>query len=269
MDNVPYILDETNDFAVIFKPPKMHCVPRSIKNEPLTMDNEKREKNSVLEWFKENSTSVFDLVHRLDFETHGLVLIAKNEKSFIFLKSLQEKGEFIKEYSAKVISNDKTGSGDFLRDETLTGFPPPAVIVSAKPSAEKPLIIMSYFRPYGPGRKQVRPVIDIQKKHKEVAKDKGGFYRTEIIDINDNIFTMRIKRGFRHQIRCHLRWIGYPILNDPLYSNGVRDCTVSSGVNKINHHGGLLTDTLALRAHALSFTDPGNGKPRDYRISQI
>jgi len=257
MDNIPYILDETDDFAVVYKPPKMHCIPSKEKeqmtsnNGQLENINDKRENTTVFEWYKENSASVFDLVHRLDFETHGLVLIAKNEKSFNFFKSLQDNGEFVKEYSAVCVPNG---------NNIIEGFPDHGInLFDMKPTPQKPLIIMSYFRPYGPGRKQVRPVIDLQKKRKEIAKDKGGFYRTEIIGINGNTFTVRIKRGFRHQIRCHLCWIGYPILNDPLYSNG--EAVFPAGEQK--------TDNLALGAHALFFTDPANGKHREYCISKI
>jgi hypothetical protein len=122
-----------------------------------------------------------------------------------------------------------------------------------------PLVIESYFRPYGPGRKLVRPVIDAEKKHKEIAKDKGGFYRTEIINIDDNVFTVQIKRGFRHQIRCHLCWIGFPIHNDPLYS-----------FEEINlSECGLVQKTLTLRAHALFFIDPATGNPREYGIKPL
>ena len=114
---------------------------------------------------------------------------------------------------------------------------------------------MSYFRPYGPGRKLVKPETEAKKYH-EIAKDKDGFYRTEITDVQEseqgNLFTVRIKRGFRHQIRCHLSWIGCPILNDPVY--GKADNKVGS---------------LALRAHALFFTDPGTGKKRECRIEKI
>jgi 23S rRNA pseudouridine1911/1915/1917 synthase len=236
-NNVPYILDETADFAVVFKPPGMHSAPLQQK-----------EGGSLLEWYRmERSPSggePYDLMHRLDFETHGLVLIAKNFKSYEFFKSLQDRGEFVKEYSALCVN-----AGNSLP----AGFPPPPAFAVSEPSPEKPLVIMSYFRPYGPGRKQVRPVTDENKKHGEIAKDKGGFYRTEITDINGSLFTVRIKRGFRHQIRCHLCWIGKPILNDPLYP-------------PVNNHEASL---LALRAHALFFLDPSTGKQREYCIDHI
>jgi len=244
MENkVPYIIDETDDFAVVFKPSGMHSAPLLQK-----------EGGSLLEWYENSPSSgkPYNLMHRLDFETHGLVLIAKNLKSYETFKSLQEKGEFVKEYSALCLN-----AASSLPD----GFPPSPVLTISDPSPEKPLVIMSYFRPFGPGRKQVRPVTDENKKHHELAKDRGGFYRTEITSINGNLFTARIKRGFRHQIRCHLCWIGKPIKNDPLYSP-------ASGLT-IPVEDNSKSNLLALRANALFFLDPSTGRQREYRIEKL
>jgi 23S rRNA pseudouridine1911/1915/1917 synthase len=229
----PYILDETGDFAVVYKPPKMHCAPLKHKVN-----------DTLVKWYITNSSvHNAELIHRLDFETHGLVLFAKNNKSFNFFKELQDNGNFIKEYSAVCLKT--------IYDNPIPGFPPPPDLEIL--SGEKPLFIESYFRPFGQGRKQVRPVLEISnKKYFEIATDKGYFYRTEITGINGNFFTIRLKRGFRHQIRCHLCWIGFPILNDPLYNPQPTEYSIQ--------------DTLALRAHALYFTDPSNGKQREYRI---
>ena len=230
----PYILEETIDYAVVFKPPKKHSVPLASSDAG---------QNTLLEWFAENrpSNALPDcgLINRLDFETHGLVLFAKNNISYEYFKFLQSRDGFIKEYTAvcsSPLSDDKS--------LMLPGFPPPPSLSTHVPSAEKPLIVMSYFRPYGPGRKEVRPVIDDKKKYHETAKDNGSFYRTEIVDIKNDIFTVRIKRGFRHQIRCHLYWIGFPIKNDKIYSYSVAqtDNSIAAG-------------TLALCANKLEFTD--------------
>jgi len=240
----PYIIEETSDFAVVYKPPKMHSALLKQKNGGTYSETS----SALFEWYSAKSPPVFDMMHRLDFETHGLVLFAKTEKSFEFFKALQDRGEFIKEYSSVCA---KGGCAD---SASVDGFPPSPVLDRFfKPSPEKPLIIQSYFRPYGPGRKLVRPVIIDGKKHREIAADKGGFYKTEITCIDGNVFTVRIRRGFRHQIRCHLCWIGFPILNDPLYSQA----QVEPDQN------------LALRASALFFTDPSFGKQREYRIDPL
>lgn len=251
----PYILEETDDFAVVFKPPKTHSESRKGEKD-----------SSILDWYRkrlERARDV-DLTHRLDYETHGLVLFAKNRKSFLFIKDSQSGGEFVKEYSAVCLPADGN-AGAPSRDESLarpcsaSGFPPCPLsldmnVKSALAREKMSFLIESYFRPYGPGRKLVRPVIEDGKKHREVAKDRGGFYQTEIVDINRGIFTARIKRGFRHQIRCHLRWIGFPILNDPLYSTRSEES---------------VSGALALRAHALYFTDPSTGEQREYHIPPL
>jgi 23S rRNA pseudouridine1911/1915/1917 synthase len=233
----PRVIEETDDFAVVYKPPKMHSAPLK-----------KKEGGTLFEWYSCQSPRFFDLVHRLDFETHGLMLIAKSKKSFEHFKSLQESGGFVKEYSAICASS--------AVDAVAAGFPQPPVFSNYSPSNENPLIIESYFRPFGRGRKLVRPVTEIKKK-RETAKDRGGFYRTEITGINENVFTVRIKRGFRHQIRCHLCWIGFPILNDPLYPHGIENGSTPA------------CKELALRAHALFFTDPSTKEKREYRIDAL
>jgi len=243
MDKEPYVLDETDDFAVIFKPPKMHSVPLAKKSG-----------GTLLDWYADVFPPVVDLLHRLDFETHGLALAAKNLKAYEFLKAAQDRDEFIKEYSAVCISAASASS------IAAFGFPPPPFSIGEF-SSEKPLVIESFFRPFGPGRKQVRPVIEDGKKHRELAKDRGGFYKTEISEVRNSFFTLRIKRGFRHQIRCHLCWIGCPILNDPVYRFQLDEKTVSDD----EPAAGI----LALRAHALFFTDPSSGKPREYRIAPL
>jgi len=237
MNKEPYVLKETDDYAVVFKPPKMHCVPLKKKDDRLCGGT------TLLEWYAEKYPPVFDIMHRLDFETHGLVLFAKNAKSFEYFRSLQERGEFVKEYCAVCESSSLAAAG----------FPPPSDFSDSELSLKNPLVIESWFRPYGPGRKLVRPVIEDGKKHREIAKDRGGFYRTEIIGRDGNVFTARIKRGFRHQIRCHLCWIGFPILNDPLYG-GQRPESGEHGV-------------LALCAHALFFNDPLSTERREFRIT--
>jgi 23S rRNA pseudouridine1911/1915/1917 synthase len=232
---LPTILDETEDFAVIFKPPRMHSAPVRATSA------QKRHGDTLLDWYADLFPPVMSLsgrkagdgglLHRLDFETHGLVLCAKNQSALDFLLVLQEQGNFIKEYSAigqKAVSLNAS-------------FPPPPAF-----SLHTPFVIESYFRPFGPGRKQVRPVTDTHNK------DCSGLYQTEVINVNEPcVFTIRLKKGFRHQIRCHLAWIGLPVCNDPVY-------------------GGLPVDNfLALRAQKLFFIDPRSGKPREYSIEPL
>jgi 23S rRNA pseudouridine1911/1915/1917 synthase len=241
---LPTILDETDDFAVVFKPPRMHSVPL------------KKGGDTLLDWYAGVFPPVMDLsgrkegdgglLHRLDFETQGLALFAKNQNALDSFQAQQEQGNFIKEYSAIVQKNISMDSS----------FPPPPFPAS---SLQKGSVIESYFRPFGPGRKEVRPLTDavIQGRKaafKEIAKDQGGYYRTEIVNVIDNehyVLSLRLRRGFRHQIRCHLAWTGCPVQNDPVYGTKPPD------------------GFLSLRSHALLFTDPHTGKPREYHIEPV
>ena len=233
----PSVIEENSDYAVVFKPSKMHSVPLKESKG-----------GTLVDWYEGQ------LMHRLDYETHGLVLFAKNQKSYEFFKALQDRGEFVKEYSAvcTIPASDKA-----------PGFPPGPLL------SHSPQTIMSYFRSYGPGRKQVRPVIDASSvPNKDVSKDKGGFYRTEITQIQHgegkDLFTVRIRRGFRHQIRCHLAWIGRPIIDDPLYNT----VSVAQGIAE-QRMPKQETVTLALRAHALFFIDPSTGEKRESSIKPL
>jgi 23S rRNA pseudouridine1911/1915/1917 synthase len=245
VNKLPVIRHETEDFAVVFKPPRMHCAP-------LRQNGKGNNGETLLDWYAKTFPPVTELsgrkegegglLHRLDYETQGLVLFAKNRPALENLLIQQKQGKFIKEYSA--ICQKREPQPDTAQFE-----------VSAVP----PLIIQSYFRPYGPGRKQVRPVTEEKLKGKEIAKDGDAYYKTEVIGIErkqtDNMeelyfFTLRLMRGFRHQIRCHLAWIGFPVLNDPLYGKG-----------EVNGF-------LALRATGLFFDDPKNNEPVQFRIEQ-
>ncbi|MDR0313360.1 MAG: RNA pseudouridine synthase [Treponema sp.] len=237
---LPTILDETEDFAVVFKPPRMHCAP--LQGRP---------SDTLLDWYAAIFPSIMKLsgrkdgegglLHRLDYETQGLVLFAKNQQSFSHLLVQQEEGNFIKGYSAicqKANPIDASGSTPH------SSFPPPPFTIS---SVKDGFAIESYFRPFGPGRKQVRPVV--LDKNSQV-------YRTEIVAFSQPApdhyaFTVRLRCGFRHQVRCHLAWIGCPVLNDPLY-----------GTNPDNGF-------LALRANGLVFVDPQSGESREYRIAPL
>ena len=265
---VPYIHAQTDDFAVIYKPPLMHCAPlsRSEKGKSQTEVNLDQIENysscTLLDWYARIFPVVLNisgkkpgeggLLHRLDFHTQGLVLFAKNQKTYDFLSAEQEQGSFIKEYQALCFNPDSTVLS------SSPGFPPcPMKLTGA------PMIIESYFRSFGPGRKEVRPVIDSDHCHRKISADKGAFYKTEICSVKElestkesdiyhkkYLFDLRIKRGFRHQIRCHLAWIGYPIINDPVYS----------------HIQAKEAGFLALFSKGLLFRSPDN-IIREYRIT--
>lgn len=232
----PRLITETRSYSAVYKPPRMHTAP--LKHLDPGKNGLEETGQTLLDWivlrfpevlfingYKENEGG---LLHRLDYETQGLVLFARTQKAFDKLAAQQKTDGIIKEYDAV--------SAGRAYGMTPAGFPPySAEMVSA--------VVESAFRPYGKGRKQVRPLAAVPGG----IHSRPRSYRTEIFSHTaaegKQFFRLRISKGFRHQIRCHLAWIGCPILNDSLYG-GKADAA----------------GFLALRASGLSFTDPESGK---------
>lgn len=168
-------------------------------------------------------TIEYGLLHRLDTVTSGLILIATTQEFYDFLQNEQKEGRFIKTYSAKsmYIKNNA---------EVLEGFPACNFINQFESFDTKTnnfnLSVESFFRSYGLGSKLVRPVT---KDSGMAALKKCGkkIYSTNINvsflskEKNISLFDIKCKisAGFRHQVRCHLGWIGLPIIGDNLYNS--------------------------------------------------
>ena len=245
----PQLLADEKDFLLVYKPPRMHAAPQASSGGGETM----------LDWCVARFPEVADitgrkegeggLLHRLDYDTHGLMLIARNSKGMEALLAQQKDGRIIKEYSALTAE----------KEVALPGFPkerpcfPTGELTLPECENGIKLRIESAFRPYGPGRKAVRPVL---------SGGDGKLYMTEILECRpvseENLshyysFKLRLRKGFRHQIRCHLAWLGLPILNDCIYGGPPFG------------NGGL----LALRAISIAFIDPSSGQERSYSIPDL
>jgi 23S rRNA pseudouridine1911/1915/1917 synthase len=263
------MVEKTSEYLVAYKPPRMHSVPLKKQGERDNRDE------TLLDWCSRLYPEVLEvrgrnpweggILHRLDYETEGLVLFARTQAAMDSLLAQQQEGRFSKEYGAL-----SAGAGT-----ALPGFPPAPSMLSAK-SAD-PIVIETGFRPYGPGRKTVRPVVH-----------EGNPYRTEVLSMESRgdytLFRARIQRGFRHQIRCHLAWLGYPLVNDLLYGG-----RILAGFPALDNEGSpaeystspserrvlfpaessVETPLLALRAQGISFCDPASGEYREYSLPPI
>ena len=257
IDNIlqPQILAAEKDYLVVYKPPKMHSAPQA-----------KSEGVNILYWCAGQFPEIMDLkgrragegglLHRLDYETQGLMLIARTRIGMDAFLKQQNEGVLAKEYCALASRSEATPPGfPLIRpDPEIIPKIIPKIVIEG-PQDESGFRISSAFRPYGPGRKEVRPVIlsllksgDKVLKPKGLALDRGNEYTTDVLRMRDlpkgiKLFRLRIFTGFRHQLRSHLTWMGMPILNDSLY-------------------GGLSCGNgfLALRAFKLAFIEPGSGR---------
>ena len=255
----PQILAAEKDFLIVYKAPRMHSAP--IPNST---------GETILEWCISEFPEIANLpgrrpgegglLHRLDYDTQGLLLLARSRKGMSSFLEQQKQGKIIKEYSAFAMKSKMALQGFPIDKPEL-----PLWVFSGGDGKDYRALIKSAFRPYGPGRKAVRPATleNIQgekwtgKKKRDITLDGSEQYLTEIIKsqcLSAGIISLRIMiyRGFRHQIRSHLCWLGLPILNDSLYGGP------SYG-----------RDFLGLRACSISFTDPASGRERCFSIPPL
>lgn len=153
------------------------------------------------------------LVHRLDTDTEGLLLIAASQDFYDFIQQEQSLGRFIKTYKAECTLNSRN-------IELLEGFPP--CPVNEMFYERRKFTVESYFRNYGEKQKQVRPVTKDSGKAALKKLGNARLYSTEIslksIDSEIIDAECRIKAGYRHQVRCHLAWCNLPVVGDRLYN---------------------------------------------------
>jgi 23S rRNA pseudouridine1911/1915/1917 synthase len=256
----PKTVDLKPGYLVAYKPPRMHSV--FLKKQG---GREGREE-TLLDWCVRLYPEVAEvkgrnlweggILHRLDYETEGLVLFARSQAAMDSLLVQQQEGRFSKIYGAL-----SSGIG-----EKAPGYPPTPLITSLK-SADA-VVIESGFRPYGPGRQTVRPVINPGLPPEKI-------YRTGILAVENlngfTAFRLWIQRGFRHQIRCHLAWLGFPLVNDSLYGGALLDsykplAYKSPADGDVPSRGASF---LALRAQGVSFDDPVSGERREYTLPPI
>ncbi|UTC43675.1 RNA pseudouridine synthase [Treponema sp. OMZ 857] len=220
------------------------------------------------------------LLHRLDTDTRGLVLFAKDQAVYDFLAARQEAGQIIKNYCAFVEPNgapeiDDGYGFDATELSTLKELSAAKkgiaaqeqVVVQERIAAQLPLMLESQFRNFGPGAKRVAPVFSCSRHYK-----KGGRLYTTVIEAADILpFSIggtdtvpqtacesrpsrplirvrcRLSRGYRHQVRAHLATAGLPIVGDPLYAPQGTEA-----------QPGAAAVSLQLYAVSLEFPDPEN-----------
>ncbi len=149
------------------------------------------------------------LVHRIDTETDGLLLIASTQEFYDFMQLSQADGKFVKHYRA-VCHLNAMGNDSSFPQPPFWGVP-----------GLCPVDIESRFRYYGPKNSLVRPVTE---RSSRIVKNKaaGAVYKTSIRALKQNADSVEalcsIDRGFKHQVRCHLAWCGLSVYGDDKYS---------------------------------------------------
>jgi 23S rRNA pseudouridine1911/1915/1917 synthase len=136
------------------------------------------------------------IVHRLDREASGLMVIAKTEDSFTNLKKQFQKRLTAKEYSVLVYGRIARPEGEinFPIKRSTAGYK-----MAAMPEENKRSPIASNIESAG-------------------ARRAITFFKVVQRFINYTLLKVKIKTGRTHQIRVHFFAYGHPVAGDDLYS---------------------------------------------------
>ena len=172
----------------------------------------------------QNLKSKIGIVHRLDKDTSGLIVVAKDEQTHEALSEQFRLRQVFKSYVALVHGSTRDNKGTIDRPIARDQFHRTKMTVSAT------------------GRYAL-----------SLWKVRERFEKFTLVDVE-------IKTGRTHQIRVHLASINHPVVGDATYNEG-RDNTISDqeikkAVEKLGR--------FFLHAERLSFTHPKTGERLEF-----
>ncbi len=162
-----------------------------------------------------------ELVHRLDRETSGLLLLAKKRSALTNLHEQMREGDTDKRYLTAVF-------GDWRNKRQHVKLP---LHKFTTPDGERRVVVQA-------GGMESHTVFSLIRKWERFA-----FLEAEL------------KTGRTHQIRVHLASSGFPILGDEKYG----DFALNRQLQKAGDDHGPLR-RMFLHAHQITFTHPDSGK---------
>ena len=220
------IIYEDDNLLVLNKPAGI-TVNRSdtTRNEQTVQDwVEEKIKNQKLKTKNVDQESDFykraGIVHRLDKETSGILLVAKDEDSFINLQNQFKERVVKKTYLALAHGKIKLKEGEIK------------ATVGRLPWNRKRFGVLSG------GRESVTKYKVL--KYLVLAKNKNDFF---------SLVELYPETGRTHQIRVHLKYINHPIFADSLYAG-----------RKTARDDRTRLERVFLHACKIEFTHPKNGK---------
>lgn len=208
----PDIIFENEQMIAVSKPSGMLTLP----------DRHDEELQSLRGWLEKKYGKIF-VVHRIDKDTSGLIVFAKNETSHKYLSKLFESREIEKIYLGLVMGQPVNDAGSIT--EALAEHP-------AK-----------------------NGTMMVHRKGKASHTDYKVLQRLGLFSLVE----FHIHTGRMHQIRVHSKHIGHPIVCDPLYGDG-KPVLLSAikkkfKLSKSEEEERPMLSRLALHAFRLTFKD--------------
>lgn len=141
------------------------------------------------------------IVHRIDKDTSGLLIVAKNDMSHNFLAEQIKEHSFTREYRAVIVGHLKESSG--------TVDAP----IGRNPKDRKKMAVTD---------KNSKNAVT----HYQVLEEFNGY----------SLVKLNLETGRTHQIRVHMSYLGHPVAGDELYGGKRKD----DGLNGQCLHAGLI-----------------------------
>ena len=176
------IVYEDKDIIVVNKPSGMVVHPGNGNNEHTLVNALINHTNSLS---SQNGNFRPGIVHRIDKDTSGILLVAKNDKTHEILAN-GFKNKTIKRVYVALLKGE---------------FPNTNATIDAPIGRDK----------------QDRKKMCVTKEN---AKDAITHLRVIKRFEGYTLVELRLETGRTHQIRVHMKYIGYPVFNDPVYTGG-------------------------------------------------
>lgn len=159
------------------------------------------------------------LVHRLDIKTSGLLLVAKTNDAFKSLREQFKNKKIRKNYYALVYGN--------VKEHGIIDLP-----LAHKKVSRKRMIVVDKDKIKFRGKKMdAYTLYKIIKPHKDFT-----------------LLNVEIKTGVMHQIRCHLAYLGHPVIGEDIYKKNIPEDSE------------IKTNRYFLHAHKLILEHPNTQK---------